>query len=93
MFSAAPGKTHWINANGGNWGELILDFSARGNRAMHLQESSIRGKIDGVRFPHLVGGCPDLSASGTRYKKLLKALDRQSTGKRKPPLGRKCAAG
>ena len=51
-----------------------------------LHPSSIRAKIDGVRFYHIVAGSTDFPPHGLRYKQLLKALQKKRPAHRKLPV-------
>ena len=58
----------------------------REHGVLGLHPSSIRSKIAGVRFYHIMAGSVDFSSHGLRHKQLLQALQKKRPVQRKLPV-------
>ena len=64
----------------GNWDGDFLEFLLCHLNVMNRKASTLRAKVEAVRFLHIVSGEMDFAAGGNRIRTLLKGV-----GKRKVP--------
>ena len=87
LFCTGTGVEPWLDYTKRGWGEIALDFIMNENRVFGLQSKSIRSKISGIRYFHIMAGYGDFSPLGVRYKQLLNALNKGVAVARKFPFG------
>ena len=68
-----PGE-RWITKVGPRWDETLIDWVLFETRILGLQASTMRSKLSGLRYWHLLSGYPDWSKWSGRYKQVLKSV-------------------
>ena len=86
LFCAGKDCKPWLDVTKQDWDEPLLEFIMYENKILHLNPRTIRSKISGIRFFHLMAGRGDFATLGNRYRQLLKALGKQVPIARKLPI-------
>ena len=64
MFCKGSKKEPWLNPGVFGRGEILIKFITHEHNVLGLRPSSIRAKITGIRFFHIMAGSADFSAHG-----------------------------
>ena len=87
LFCTGTGIDPWMDYTKRGWDEIMLDFIMHEHRVLGLQAKSIRSKISGIRYFHIMAGYGDFAPMGVRYKQLLSAISKDVPTARKFPFG------
>lgn len=61
IFCDGSNRSQWLDITESGWGEPALEFIIHEHRVLWLNPRTIRSKISGVRFSHIVEGRGDFS--------------------------------
>ena len=79
-------KEPWLNPEREGWGEDLLDWILYEHKVVGISASTIEGSISALRNMHLISGKADFTKSGSRYKRLLRAIRSKTAPKTKTPF-------
>ena len=86
LFRRIQGKDCWLDLTAKQWDEDLLDWIIHEWHIMHLPAGSIRSKLSGIRYMHMISGYGDLSKAGGRAGLMLSAIGQREHSKSKLPL-------
>ena len=73
-FCEIRGIEPWLVANRPGWGESLLDYILWLHELLSISARTIASEISGVRYFHFLAGYREFSATGSRFRILLKSL-------------------
>ena len=73
-FCEIRGIEPWLVANHPGWGEALLDYILWLHELLAISARTVDSQISGIRYFHLLAGYPEFSATGARFRILLKSL-------------------
>ena len=86
QFTQRTPEKRWITAISPMWGETLINWIIFETRIMGLQASTVRAKISGLRYWHLLSGYPDWGKWSGRYKQVLNSVAKKDVVLRNYPF-------
>ena len=74
QFTQRALEKRWISVIGPKWDETLAGWILFGTRILGIQASTMRPKISGLRYWHLLPGFPDWGKWSGRYKQVLSSV-------------------
>ena len=85
LFRRLQGKNCWMDLQAKLRDEDLLDWIIHEWHIMHLSAGSIRAKLSGIRYMHMISGYGDLNKAGGRAGLTLSAIGQRELSKSKLP--------
>ena len=85
-FTLRAPQKRWITQVDPRWDDTLIDWILFETRILGLQVSTMRSKISGLRYWHLLSGYPDWSKWAGRYRQVLRSVAKKDMVRRNYPF-------